>query len=80
VWACVACGHRSSCHTARHPASLAASACQITRLTLTAHSVHPAAALQAITVEVSQGPGLPHKLINVTIDYNAIADKSYLGG
>jgi hypothetical protein len=31
-------------------------------------------------VEVDQGPGLPHKLINVTIDYNAIADKAYLGG
>jgi hypothetical protein len=31
-------------------------------------------------VEVDQGPGLPHKLINVTLDYNSEAGKPYLGG
>jgi hypothetical protein len=29
---------------------------------------------------VDQGAGLPHKLINVTIDYTSLAEKAYLGG
>lgn len=36
--------------------------------------------VQAINVEVAQGPGMPHRLITVLLDYTQMDRKAYLGG
>jgi hypothetical protein len=39
-----------------------------------------APSLQAIDVEVNQGPGLPFKMVHVVLDYSQQQQKSYMGG